>query len=92
MVTINEEQLVLVPTVDGVKRTKVVGVTEKIVAFADDAGGMILVNRPLTLGKVTVGQLFNFTAAGVGTLHAEPKPTAPLRTGRQGCSVKKEYC
>ena len=72
MVTINEEQLVLVPTVDGVKRTKVVGVTEKIVAFADDAGGMILVNRPLTLGKVTVGQLFNFTAACIQAAGISP--------------------
>lgn len=92
MINVNEEQLVLIPTVDGVKRTKVVGVTEKVVALADDAGGMILVDRTVVGGKVTVGQIFNFSESGVGTLHAEPKAAAPARAARQGCSIKKAEC
>lgn len=92
MFTVSEEQLVLIPTVNGQKQSTVLAVTNNSVAFADDGGSMIVIDRPEAAKTVAVGQIFNFDAAGVGTLYLEPKAKPQVRTGRQGCSAKKENC
>ena len=92
MFTVSEEQLVLIPTVDGQKQSAVLAVTNNSVAFADDAGGMIVIDRPEAAKTVSVCQIFNFDTAGVGTLHLEPKAKPQARSGRQGCNIKKENC